>query len=977
DAVIKARNELQLAVVHERHLPRIVRADTPRAIAIANLCEGPLNLPGATRRIVEALGGAKNEEFEQNHMQALEKKFKFKGYIDRIENRAITVGQLRRVIKFCQASCHQWRDAPEEEEEEGLRVHKVSPRTAAQMYNMGALTLYHINRWLISPATEGNRCSFVELVAEQAQPADWFVSHFWGQPHASFVRCVEGHLATRALHRGTGFWIWAYAQRQHATEAIEANVNTFKAAMALAEYRVLLVLQDMDASSIEQTVLQTVFHRLWCAFEINTCLSGSMSRGFPRAPVDIAACVGDQGRLITYDLTTEEEGMERRVAGSGLAAKSEREKGFPLGLVKAALEHNVQTAQVSWAEDRIEIFNALVNRKEKELVLPPAELEFLCSKVNAKLNGLYALCLLRKVSEEHDPASLVDVDVEGLKLSIAQCLRGDVERTELDVSMGGGSGISVNEELFVLVRNLPPKLKKVALDMKGSGLKNQSLAELANFLPTDLEDITIDLQGCRGINDSGLKRFMDNLMENCSDRSKLKILSCYLFGTKVEEGCQEVCENLDLEMIQQVRHDAELQERKNYIKRLMKNISQGKLPIISLRKLLERDTEVTVWGTLGEAGLIDASHVTWDIHSKDMEITIDAALLKVLLDHRAALLMSKAAGKAPYSVMWPVPDQQAVAKKRLEADPAAKARVTTEQRANVMNFQGKHYEVSHRHKQMHTDKFADALRKAEPEGTKAIAEALLELRTGDLVQVSVPILSETLATALVYAAREGELAAISALLDIGKCSKLLGQADKEEWEDDELQDCGLLSRDDAPSGTALMGAAEFGHHEVVSKFVDYGADIHAQHHINGMTPLTAAARKGHIEVMNLLLDNGADAESRVDEPRRTPLNWAAMNGHIAIVQMLLQKHAVHVDLYDLKGLTPLMHAARIGHVVVAQKLLEFNANVKAVDKDGKTSMQYAAIFDSDKLALQQKKQKIQDMLRIALEEAGPDPEEKE
>lgn len=99
DAMLKARNDLQLAVTEARQLPRVVRSDKLRATAVAGLCEG-LNLPSAARRLKEALGAAKREEYDTANLCNLVKKFHFKGYIQKIEDRSITVTQLRRVLKF-------------------------------------------------------------------------------------------------------------------------------------------------------------------------------------------------------------------------------------------------------------------------------------------------------------------------------------------------------------------------------------------------------------------------------------------------------------------------------------------------------------------------------------------------------------------------------------------------------------------------------------------------------------------------------------------------------------------------------------------------------------------------------------------------------------------------------------------------------------------------------------------------------------
>mmetsp|Transcript_41542 Transcript_41542/g.74625 ORF Transcript_41542/g.74625 Transcript_41542/m.74625 type:complete len:1073 (-) Transcript_41542:31-3249(-) len=940
DAVVKARNELQDAVEEVRQLPRVVRADKLRAMAVASLCEGNLNLPSAARRLKEALGASnRREEYDSMHLQNIGRKFKFRGYIEKMEDRAITVGQLRRVIKFCQENCNSWREKTPDMDAAALTTGEVtaSPflktgQPSTKSISFDALNLYHVDSWLIWPATEGSRCSFVELVAEQAQPAVWCVSHCWMQPHASFVACIEHHQLARGLHRSTGFWIWAYAHRHHgmAQESADPRQSSFCKALDQTSNRLLLVLQDVNSK------LAGPFQRSWCMFEVSQSLSRSMSQGTARAPIDIAVCDGDQARLITHGLTEQEEAMENRIPGTGAAAKSEREKAFPVSVVESSLKNSVERSEASVEEDRVHILNAFLGRKAQDMEqMPPGEHENF-DRANARLNGFFALTFLRKVSEEHDEESLKDIDLDALKELVGTSFLLDAERTDIDLRLGGGGGPSVNEELFLLVKNLPPRLQRITLDMQGSGLKNASLADLANFLSPELQEITVDLQGSRGVNDNGLKRFMDNFIENAPVRSKLKTVSCLLLGTKVEEGCQEACEILDLEQIRQVRQDLELQERKNYIKRLMKNIVQGKAPVASLRKLLERDTEVKVQGVLGEEGKVDVVHVEWNINSMNMDIMIDQALLKMLLDFNAGFEMRKQPEAAIYSVLWPV----------------------------ASNTQTR-YEVSHRHKAFAADKFAEELAKAEPDGHRAIAGKLLEVRAGDFVKVTSPIVSQTLKQSLIYACREGSMDAVTALLRNGG-NKLLGEVDAEEWDEEDLERCGLKVAE-APSGNALMGACWYGHHEVMEKLVGWGADIHVKHPLTEATALIMAAQKGWREAVDLLLDEGAEEEAR-DIDGRTPLSWAAGNGQMSVLNVLIELPQIHIDLADYRGLTPLMHGTINQQVAAVQKLIDCNANVRAICKDDKTAMMYATIYETDKMGVQQKKQKILDALESRIRE---------
>ncbi|CAJ1406924.1 unnamed protein product [Effrenium voratum] len=909
DAMLKARNDLQLAVTEARQLPRVVRSDKLRATAVAGLCEG-LNLPSAARRLKEALGAAKHEEFEVGHIQNLAKKFRFRGYIEKIEDRSLTIGQLRKVLKFCQEACHHWSEGREE----------VSTDKAL---TMDVLNLYHIDHWLIWPATEASRSSFVELLADQEQRAQWCVSHCWSQPHASFVECIGQHVKTRGLHRRTNFWIWAYAHR-HYCSSLEAPESGFYQSLEAAESRLLLVLQDVNSAG--EVAGSMPFDRLWCMFEVMHSLDSSSGKGMARAPLDVAVFNGSKAAILTYGLTDAEEAMDCRFPGSGAAAKAAREQDFPVSVVAGSLQQRVETAQ---SEDAA----YLLERMAAEVDGVPDY-----NAINARLSGFFALVFLRKIFEDRPESE----ELAELKDLAARALAQDAERVEIDITLGG-CGFAVDESLLLLVKHMAPRLQRITLDLKGSSLKNASLAEVANFLSPDVQDILLDLQGCRTVTDTGLKRFMENLMD--CDRSKLSTVSCLLMGRlrvpsasrigsrEVVESCQEACEILDLEQIQQVRRDLELQERKNQIKRLMKNVLQGKAAIASFRKLLQSNVEVAVRGILGEQGSVDACHVEWDISSKEMPLTFDKAFLRVLLDVGATIEFMKRSEAPPYSVLWPHegPDR----------DPESLT-----------------YKVNHRH-QAFADSFAQKLPEVQKTGRKAVAAGLVEARAGDLIVATVPK-SVAARLAFIYAAREGNTEAVAAILR-EKGSDLLAQVDEATWDEEDLLHC-EVKLDAAPHGTALHGAAQYGHSEVVQKLIDWGADVNQLQFGTDATALTLAAQKGWLEVASILLENGADIEAR-DMTGRTALSWAAEMGHLHVVEELLEREA-HIDLPDRKGMTPLMYTAGIGQVAVAQKLIEAGANIKAVDKEEKTAALHATIYDTDKMGLQQKKQKILDMIQL-------------
>mmetsp|Transcript_130491 Transcript_130491/g.278818 ORF Transcript_130491/g.278818 Transcript_130491/m.278818 type:complete len:1072 (+) Transcript_130491:111-3326(+) len=121
--------------------------------------------------------------YGHEYVNELADAFPFQSFIAETEHRGITVPQLSRIFKFAERNCSRWHDtAPEEYSE-----------TAGMTLSTEFLNLYHLNAWLIMPATKTNNCGFVELLANERQTPRWFVSHWWGERIRDFVCCVEKH----------------------------------------------------------------------------------------------------------------------------------------------------------------------------------------------------------------------------------------------------------------------------------------------------------------------------------------------------------------------------------------------------------------------------------------------------------------------------------------------------------------------------------------------------------------------------------------------------------------------------------------------------------------------------------------------------------------------------------------------------------------------------------------------------------------
>uniref|UniRef100_A0A1I8HF24 ANK_REP_REGION domain-containing protein n=1 Tax=Macrostomum lignano TaxID=282301 RepID=A0A1I8HF24_9PLAT len=66
---------------------------------------------------------------------------------------------------------------------------------------------------------------------------------------------------------------------------------------------------------------------------------------------------------------------------------------------------------------------------------------------------------------------------------------------------------------------------------------------------------------------------------------------------------------------------------------------------------------------------------------------------------------------------------------------------------------------------------------------------------------------------------------------------------------------------DSTGATALMLAADAGHHELIEKLIDLGASVRAEDS-QGRTALSRACEAGHVRAVKALMDRGADASHR-------------------------------------------------------------------------------------------------------------------
>ncbi|XP_059150963.1 putative ankyrin repeat protein RF_0381 [Physella acuta] len=191
---------------------------------------------------------------------------------------------------------------------------------------------------------------------------------------------------------------------------------------------------------------------------------------------------------------------------------------------------------------------------------------------------------------------------------------------------------------------------------------------------------------------------------------------------------------------------------------------------------------------------------------------------------------------------------------------------------------------------------------------------------------------------------------------------------------------------------SLIRAALKGHEQIVSLFIQQGADVNAVYD-DGLTPLKAAIVSNNVHVVELLLRCGATTKhalkhkedsplhvalkaglvthpvigmdkwnsdqltdtqvikliinSGVDVNQKcsdgyAPLSLAASSNRDAIVTHLVKKGADVNAKDDRYGLRPLIHAAVGGYTYVIKLLIKYGAHINGADRWGYTPLMLAA-----------------------------------
>ena len=146
--------------------------------------------------------------------------------------------------------------------------------------------------------------------------------------------------------------------------------------------------------------------------------------------------------------------------------------------------------------------------------------------------------------------------------------------------------------------------------------------------------------------------------------------------------------------------------------------------------------------------------------------------------------------------------------------------------------------------------------------------------------------------------------------------------------------------------TAFIKAAEGGDLETVRSLIGR-VDVNAEHKDHGRA-LKRAIVKGHPEIVRFLIENGADV-NHAGRFKYTPLfalTWAKHDSVVEIAKLLVRAGAdVEASADTQVGyLTPLiLAAAKPNQLETLALLIEAGADVKAIDKMGRTPIYNARL----------------------------------
>eukprot|EP00929_Paragymnodinium_shiwhaense_P027643 TRINITY_DN16185_c0_g1_i1.p1 TRINITY_DN16185_c0_g1~~TRINITY_DN16185_c0_g1_i1.p1 ORF type:complete len:629 (+),score=142.21 TRINITY_DN16185_c0_g1_i1:180-1889(+) len=486
-------------------LPQLTKQSPTKSLSLTRL-EWPRLVPEAVRSEFQRYGMPRAGHRSNKHICAVGRYFKFQSYIDGAENRGITLEQLQEVYAYAEEHYREWKT-----------VEKSSINT------------YHLNAWIVKPATYEPNSAMVEHLADRKQPPLWYVCNWWGQPFVELLLSMRQHVAVRDLMGLVPYWLSAFALRPHAValedqQGASSLQGHFIKAMHVARYHTLLVFDG----GVDGAAPACLYRRLWCLFECSTCAQQA-----PMALVDAVICSGERLSLLTSGPTLTERTTDRYLPGKGVNTKIKRERSFPMEIIERSLGVHFLHAQASVDRDRCKILNAL--DAGESVSEPPEDCEGY-DEATRRLRSFFALVFWHRALIAPRPVEEKAGKKHMLLLrSLALAVKCDANRKAASMCV---SGVDLREEesLDLIVLSFPPKLTKLRLEAASTYLDDALLEKFAQALPETLQVLALELADCKDVTDKGLRNFVTHLPK------EVRWLQLGVARTQVSAGVLAVCQ---------------------------------------------------------------------------------------------------------------------------------------------------------------------------------------------------------------------------------------------------------------------------------------------------------------------------------------------------------------------------------------------------------------------------------------------------
>lgn len=152
---------------------------------------------------------------------------------------------------------------------------------------------------------------------------------------------------------------------------------------------------------------------------------------------------------------------------------------------------------------------------------------------------------------------------------------------------------------------------------------------------------------------------------------------------------------------------------------------------------------------------------------------------------------------------------------------------------------------------------------------------------------------------------------------------------------------------DAESGnSALILAARNGQLPAVQTLIERGKANPNLPGFGGLTALHHACKNDHLEVVTYLVDHAKANVNVEDEAGNTPVALAARMGNLKCLEAIATKGA-NLDQPNKRGTTPFISSVVNGRMAIVDALLKKPININHADKDGNTALHYAARSDTE------------------------------